>query len=161
MLCPLLQSTAVKAIVNPDDRGASQHRQRSNTECAHTHTFPVLRSRGPDKIGDGGDLSEDSTAGALHLLTDSYAWRSLKALPSHTPSLPMAHTQVHKSIDAHRDAHTLTHTSTVYIYTNLPHLLVSFLPHDPSASTTFHILMFVLPSSPPVLFIDAPQLQNA
>ncbi|CAB1450602.1 unnamed protein product [Pleuronectes platessa] len=40
--------------------------------------------RGPDKTGDGGDPSEDSAAGALHLLTDSYAWRSLKALPSHT-----------------------------------------------------------------------------
>ncbi|KAI9525982.1 hypothetical protein NQZ68_002530 [Dissostichus eleginoides] len=33
---------------------------------------------------DGGDSSEDSDAGALHLLTDSYAWRSLRALPSYT-----------------------------------------------------------------------------
>ncbi|KAK5602496.1 hypothetical protein CRENBAI_010359 [Crenichthys baileyi] len=88
MLCPLLQSPAVKATVNPDGHSASQHRNAQTQMCAdanrRTHTLPSLRSRGPDKIGDGGDSSEDSTAGALHLLTDSYAWRSLKAQSSHT-----------------------------------------------------------------------------
>lgn len=126
MLCPLLQSPAVKAIVNPNDHSAShtaRHTRRDRR--THTHCLPGLRSRGPDKTGDGGDSSEDSAAGALHLLTDSYAWRSLKALPSHT--LPVRGTHTNTQIDRHTDAYILTDAHTVDSqFTYIP--LVSYLP---------------------------------
>lgn len=91
------------------------HPDRSTHTHRHTcrHSLPGLRSRGPDKTGDGGDSSEDSDAGALHLLTDSYAWRSLKAPPSHNlPVRGTQHTHTHKSIDTHthRCPHSYRHT---------------------------------------------------
>lgn len=116
------------------------HSRRTHTRhTRHTHTLPGLRSRGPDKTGDGGDSSEDSSAGALHLLTDSYAWRSLKALPSHgthtqinrhTHRCPHAyrHTQIH---NAH--IHPVSYVHTSHLFSSIHCCLSSSPLHLPTA----------------------------
>lgn len=122
------------------------HPDRSTHTHRHTcrHSLPGLRSRGPDKTGDGGDSSEDSDAGALHLLTDSYAWRSLKAPPSHNlPVRGTQHTHTHTQIDRH--THTQmptfiqTHTDPRCTYTSCSSccLLLTYLPPLFSSSHPF------------------------
>lgn len=157
MLCPLLQSPAVKAIVNPNDHSASQPLS-THTE---THTLSLSAVFAP------GVLTKQETAGTRQktalpvrstcslILTPGGAWRHCH----HTPSLSWAHTHTHAQIDTHTDAHILTgtHRFTMHIYTQLP--LVSYLPTShfflasfPSHSLQFnpiYILLFVLP--PPSL----------
>ncbi|KAJ4924364.1 hypothetical protein JOQ06_000604, partial [Pogonophryne albipinna] len=81
-----LQTIKNHCCLPPGARGFIQ--LRSEETLRRAARDPKLNPRGPDKTGDGGDSSEDSDAGALHLLTDSYAWRSLRALPSHTLPVP-------------------------------------------------------------------------
>ena len=167
MLCPLLQSTAVKAIVNPNDHSASQpsytHTQMHTD--THAHTLPSLRSRGPDKIGDGGDSSEDSTAGALHLLTDSYAWRSLKALPSHT--LPAHGTHSNTQINRNTQMPTHSHIHPQCTYTTLisssppTSFLPSILSLSPPRIRPYPYPDDCPPSLNPSPPHSCPQLQNA
>lgn len=110
MLCPLLQSPAVKAIVNCNDHSASQ--PLATHTYAHTHMHALSTVFAP------GVLTKQETAGTRQktalpvrstcslILTPGGAWRHCHR----TPSLYMAHTltQIHKSIDRHRCQHTYT-----------------------------------------------------
>ena len=166
--------------VHPEPVSAHTHTHADTHTLRHTcrHSLPGLRSRGPDKTGDGGDSSEDSDASALHLLTDSYAWRSLKAPPSH--NLPVhgthTHTQIDRHTHTHTDAHihTDTHRSALHIYillllspTYLPPTSFSPshpFPRAPSNSTpsiSCYLSSFLTCSSPSSTPIHHPQLQNA
>ena len=145
--------------VHPEPVSAHTHTHADTHTLRHTcrHSLPGLRSRGPDKTGDGGDSSEDSDAGALHLLTDSYAWRSLKAPPSH--NLPVhgthTHTQIDRHTHTHRCPHSYRHTQICaahihpappvsYLLTSHLFLSLASFPSCPLQFDPIHILLFVL-----------------
>ena len=185
MLCPLLQSPAVKAIVNPNDHSASRTGQRTHTHTRrHTHSDTHADTLSP--VFAPGVLTKQETAGTRQktampvrstcslILTPGGAWRHRH----HTTSLSMAHTHTHKSIDTHThtDAHihTDTHRSALHIYillllspTYLPPTSFSPshpFPRAPSNSTpsiSCYLSSFLTCSSPSSTPIHHPQLQNA